>query len=157
MYIDMHDIIFCPSAICFKPSGCLNGGFCSSPGHCSCGTGWEGLQCGQGTKHVSIVSVYTSLHYLYISILIAICTHECNRHGTCVRPGKCVCNFGWEGELCDQGTYSSQPCLWFAQLKTCASNLPTAVCLPPCANGGTCILPGHCACPLGWEGSRCEE
>lgn len=32
-----------------------------------------------------------------------------------------------------------------------------AQCRPPCANGGHCVIPGHCACPSNWTGSRCEE
>ncbi len=32
-----------------------------------------------------------------------------------------------------------------------------AICIPSCENGGICISPGHCACPSGFIGSRCEE
>ncbi len=32
-----------------------------------------------------------------------------------------------------------------------------AQCRPSCANGGHCVIPGHCACPSNWTGSRCEE
>ncbi len=35
-------------------------------------------------------------------------------------------------------------------------NYPTAVCDPPCKNGGTCASPGQCSCPTGWTGDQCE-
>ncbi|TNM92220.1 hypothetical protein fugu_019232 [Takifugu bimaculatus] len=31
-----------------------------------------------------------------------------------------------------------------------------AVCVKPCVNGGTCVRPNLCACPLGWKGYRCQ-
>ena len=33
---------------------------------------------------------------------------------------------------------------------------PTAICQPPCGNGGSCIRPGHCRCPVGWQGDTCQ-
>lgn len=32
----------------------------------------------------------------------------------------------------------------------------TAVCGQTCMNGGTCLRPNHCGCPLGWTGPRCQ-
>ncbi|XP_023556160.1 epidermal growth factor-like protein 7 isoform X5 [Octodon degus] len=32
----------------------------------------------------------------------------------------------------------------------------TAICQPPCGNGGSCVRPGHCRCPAGWKGSTCH-
>ena len=32
-----------------------------------------------------------------------------------------------------------------------------AVCTPACANGGTCVSPGHCLCTSSWEGQYCED
>lgn len=32
----------------------------------------------------------------------------------------------------------------------------TAMCAQPCANGGTCLRPNQCACPLGWTGYQCQ-
>lgn len=32
----------------------------------------------------------------------------------------------------------------------------TAVCGQACVNGGTCLRPNHCACPLGWTGHQCQ-
>uniref|UniRef100_A0A8C8Y1U2 Epidermal growth factor-like protein 7 n=1 Tax=Panthera leo TaxID=9689 RepID=A0A8C8Y1U2_PANLE len=31
-----------------------------------------------------------------------------------------------------------------------------AVCQPPCQNGGSCVRPGHCHCPPGWQGDTCQ-
>ncbi|XP_052037871.1 epidermal growth factor-like protein 7 isoform X2 [Apodemus sylvaticus] len=31
-----------------------------------------------------------------------------------------------------------------------------AICQPPCGNGGSCIRPGHCRCPVGWGGDTCQ-
>uniref|UniRef100_A0A671WEG6 EGF-like-domain, multiple 7 n=1 Tax=Sparus aurata TaxID=8175 RepID=A0A671WEG6_SPAAU len=35
-------------------------------------------------------------------------------------------------------------------------NCNQAVCGQPCVNGGTCLRPNQCACPLGWTGHRCQ-
>ncbi|XP_059747444.1 epidermal growth factor-like protein 7 isoform X2 [Bos taurus] len=31
-----------------------------------------------------------------------------------------------------------------------------AICQPPCQNGGSCVLPGRCHCPAGWQGNACQ-
>ncbi|XP_058158673.1 epidermal growth factor-like protein 7 isoform X2 [Dasypus novemcinctus] len=31
-----------------------------------------------------------------------------------------------------------------------------AVCQPPCQNGGSCVQPGRCRCPAGWQGNTCQ-
>ncbi|XP_040081479.1 epidermal growth factor-like protein 7 isoform X3 [Oryx dammah] len=33
---------------------------------------------------------------------------------------------------------------------------PTAICQPPCQNGGSCVQPGRCHCPAGWQGDACQ-
>ncbi|KAM9338321.1 epidermal growth factor-like protein 7 [Symphorus nematophorus] len=35
-------------------------------------------------------------------------------------------------------------------------NCNQAVCGQPCANGGACLRPNQCACPLGWTGHQCQ-
>ncbi|KAL0965239.1 hypothetical protein UPYG_G00278590 [Umbra pygmaea] len=35
-------------------------------------------------------------------------------------------------------------------------NCNQAVCGQSCVNGGTCLTPNHCACPLGWKGRHCQ-
>ncbi|XP_020039031.1 epidermal growth factor-like protein 7 isoform X1 [Castor canadensis] len=41
-----------------------------------------------------------------------------------------------------------------------ASGLPgacsTAICHPPCGNGGSCVQPGRCHCSTGWQGDTCQ-
>ncbi|XP_010371018.1 epidermal growth factor-like protein 7 isoform X3 [Rhinopithecus roxellana] len=32
-----------------------------------------------------------------------------------------------------------------------------AICQPPCRNGGSCIQPGRCRCPAGWQGDICQS
>lgn len=31
-----------------------------------------------------------------------------------------------------------------------------AICQPPCQNGGSCVRPGRCHCPAGWQGGSCQ-
>ncbi|XP_021117377.1 epidermal growth factor-like protein 7 isoform X3 [Heterocephalus glaber] len=31
-----------------------------------------------------------------------------------------------------------------------------AICQPPCGNGGSCVRPGRCHCPAGWQGNTCH-
>ncbi|XP_008571419.1 PREDICTED: epidermal growth factor-like protein 7 isoform X2 [Galeopterus variegatus] len=31
-----------------------------------------------------------------------------------------------------------------------------AICQPPCRNGGSCVQPGRCHCPAGWQGDTCQ-
>ncbi|XP_013362154.1 PREDICTED: epidermal growth factor-like protein 7 isoform X3 [Chinchilla lanigera] len=33
----------------------------------------------------------------------------------------------------------------------------TAICQPPCGNGGSCVWPGRCHCPAGWQGNTCHK
>ncbi|XP_062414880.1 epidermal growth factor-like protein 7 [Pungitius pungitius] len=35
-------------------------------------------------------------------------------------------------------------------------NCNQAVCGQPCENGGTCLRPNQCTCPLGWKGRQCQ-
>ncbi|XP_062268145.1 epidermal growth factor-like protein 7 [Platichthys flesus] len=36
-------------------------------------------------------------------------------------------------------------------------NCNQAVCGQTCVNGGTCLRPNQCACPLGWTGHQCQS
>ena len=52
--------VWCNYVAC--PDGCFNGGYCSSPGMCTCPPGWTGNDCRQGMIYNLHTGVY--LHYL---------------------------------------------------------------------------------------------
>jgi len=54
------------------------------------------------------------------------CDRKCGSNGRCNSEGLCVCKEGYLGPHC-----------------------ATALCYPQCLNGGVCIAPGKCSCPLG--------
>jgi len=61
---------------------CQHGGTCSSPGVCSCASGWSGTRCAS-----------------------AICTPACSNGGGCSSPGVCSCVGGWGGTRCTVGMF----------------------------------------------------
>lgn len=47
--------------------------------------------------------------------------------------------------------------LIFDNIYVCiVDNQKTAVCAAKCENGGTCIKPNVCECPLGYKGATCH-
>lgn len=64
-----------------------------------------------------------------ISYRVDGCPNDCSGQGQCT-GGVCVCNAGWQGDLCN-----------------------TATC--KCENGGQCKV-GGCECPDGFTGDNCE-
>lgn len=71
-----------------------------------------------------------AFHSIFVSWLIAVCSLDCGPNGVC-ESGKCRCNPGYVGNLCDQ--------------------LP---CDPRCAEHGQCKN-GTCVCSQGWNGRHC--
>lgn len=67
---------------------------------------------------------------VFLSCSIAVCSLDCGRNGVC-ESGKCRCNPGWTGNLCDQ--------------------LP---CDTRCSEHGQCKN-GTCVCSQGWNGRHC--
>lgn len=65
-----------------------------------------------------------------ISLFPAVCSLDCGPNGVC-ESGKCRCNPGWTGNLCDQ--------------------LP---CDARCSEHGQCKN-GTCVCSQGWNGRHC--
>jgi len=108
------------------------------------------------TFHLSFTAVTLIFHFTYT----VDCTLPCV-HGDCIHS-YCQCDQYWQGNECDEGTLPSNNSIMgtlisifkLIQLHDIVSLL--AVCHPPCANGGTCIVPHLCVCPLGWAGFRCE-
>lgn len=67
---------------------------------------------------------------IIVSFLADVCSLDCGPNGVC-ESGKCRCNSGWTGNLCDQ--------------------LP---CDLRCAEHGQCKN-GTCVCSQGWNGRHC--
>ncbi|XP_065833094.1 protein jagged-1-like [Oscarella lobularis] len=100
-----------------------------------------------------------------------ICKTGCSKlHGSCTRPGECICDPGWTGSTCSNicvpksgckhgFCQSGNDCIcqppWFGPLcdqdgSACNSR--------PCENGGTCSVISNgfsCDCPSGFTGSTC--
>lgn len=77
--------------------GCVNGR-CSSPGVCSCNTGWTGPTCNQGVYIFSFLEQPLKVMWLKIP---ALCSPECGDNGMCTRPNYCSCSAGWGGTTCN--------------------------------------------------------
>ncbi|XP_037100509.1 protein jagged-2b isoform X2 [Syngnathus acus] len=103
----------------------------------------------------------------------AICKQGCNLlHGGCAVPGECRCNYGWQGQFCDDcavfpgcvhGTCNipwqcSCERNWGGLL--CDKDLNYCGRHQPCINGGTCMNTEpdeyYCACPEGYSGKTCQ-
>ncbi|KAM6954021.1 protein jagged-2b [Aplochiton taeniatus] len=103
----------------------------------------------------------------------AICKQGCNLlHGGCSVPGECKCNYGWQGQFCDEcvpypGCYHGT-CVnpWQCNCETnwggllCDKDLNYCGRHQPCTNGGTCMNTEpdeyQCACPEGYTGKTCH-
>ncbi|EDX17735.1 GD17072 [Drosophila simulans] len=96
----------------------------------------------------------------------SVCSLDCGRNGVC-ESGKCRCNSGWTGNLCDQLPCDSR-CSEHGQCKNgtcvCSQGWNGRHCtLPGCENGcsrhGQCTLENgeyRCDCIEGWAGSDCS-
>ncbi|XP_031717383.1 protein jagged-2-like [Anarrhichthys ocellatus] len=123
---------------------------CEPSGARVCLDGWMGSDCGT-----------------------AICKQGCNLlYGGCSVPGECKCNYGWQGQFCDEcelhpgcvhGTCNVR---WQCNCETnwggmmCDKDLNYCGRHQPCVNGGTCTNTEpdeyHCACPQGYSGKTCQ-
>ena len=94
----------------------------------------------------------------------AVCSPSCSNGGTCVSPNVCRCSNGHTGPLCTIRKFyifSFAGIMWL--IYVVITNMSTlwgfftAVCNPPCLNGGTCGPSHTCSCvPYKYTGSQCE-
>ena len=87
-------------------------------------------------------------------------TSPCHSNATCnfLGPGtfQCICNQGFAGNgtHCYRKSILIQKCYQGTKLPKLFNF--SAVCEAGCENGGICDGPNHCACPSGFEGSKCQ-
>ncbi|XP_029351680.1 protein jagged-2b isoform X1 [Echeneis naucrates] len=103
----------------------------------------------------------------------AICKQGCNLlHGICTVPGECKCNYGWQGQFCDDCelypgcVHGTCKLPWQCNCERnwggllCDKDLNYCGRHQPCVNGGTCMNTEpdeyYCACPQGFSGKTCE-
>ncbi|XP_070548454.1 fibrillin-2-like isoform X9 [Ptychodera flava] len=142
-----------------KPS-CENGGTCDR-GRCKCPSGVEGSTCSEDINECELnppVCGYQCENT--IGSFICKCPEgfELAEDGqTCYDRNECLSeNIDCEFEC--NNTIGSYQCICptgeqlAADGKTCI-DVP---CIPPCENGGVCMV-GRCSCPSGFSGRQCEQ
>ena len=97
---------------CPGDGNCSNQGICDfSTGTCTCNSGFQGYIC-QG-KNFLLLHSLANIHmmkYIYFSSTDMQCPGDgsCSNQGTCdVSTGICVCNLGFEGDMCEGNVYVS--------------------------------------------------
>ena len=123
---------------------CKNGGVCVDS-KCHCKPGHSGRRCET-----------------------PICRPVCSNGGECIDVNVCNCKDGFTGARCQTGMrkeiiliiVEESILLLFPELLTfdiVNYKFIIAFCHPECLNGGSCIAPFKCACPLGVSGMHCQE
>lgn len=84
------------SAVCAPV--CANGGTCTSPGVCSCVSGWSGTRCGTCKTLPTHFEELTGSYRLVYTLVV--CTSACLNGGTCTGPNTCTCTAGRNGAVC---------------------------------------------------------
>ena len=93
-----------------------------------------------GTTKYAVIAAYSetgssdtvSVNRLKVFLKSSTCSPACTPPKVC-SAGACVCSQGWTGVNCD-----------------------VATCVEPCQNGGSCLYPEFCDCPLPYGGQYCE-
>ncbi|XP_049415978.1 epidermal growth factor-like protein 7 [Epinephelus fuscoguttatus] len=106
--------------------------------------------CGQNLRHsvaMATESYVQPVHKPYITL--------CQGHRLC-STYKTVYSVAYR-----QVSRSAPPSYFYSECcpgwrRFHSHNCNQAVCGHPCGNGGTCLRPNQCACPLGWTGNQCQ-
>ena len=106
-------------------------------------------------------------------LLSAVCNPPCSNGGNCTKPNTCLCQSGYDGSGCNTGEpahvlshnvlickNSASTLLMIFEGRTMGSlffsRLLSAICNPPCSNGGSCTKPNTCSCQSGYYGRGCQ-
>ncbi|PIC21728.1 hypothetical protein B9Z55_026461 [Caenorhabditis nigoni] len=125
---------------------------CTRDGLRQCAKGWKGKVCDEPK-----------------------CKNDCNSHGVCAAPNKCVCSEGFVGNQCEmciprRGCAHGQcvpgipgTCRCHPGFKGSLCNQDTCSFMKPCLNNGTCSvalrqsLGYQCKCSMDFTGTHCEK
>ena len=128
---------FCEQG-CSRAATCGNRGSCSVGASCVCDSCFQGSACELQCSGVGVCNATTSLCDCPSCRSGEYCEITCSGNGACV-SGACVCNVGWEGQLCE--------------VPACPRNPATG---EYCFGHGTCLsIIGQCYCDEGWTGVDC--
>ena len=110
---------------------------CSHSGMCPCDSGWNGSQCGEGMSsfYLLIACHIPALFSTKYILKILDCF-------TLLLKTKC---------------YYEPHNVAGLLLYIILCLIISAVCTPPCLNGGICSQPDTCTCVEGWSGSTCGK
>jgi len=89
---------------------------------------------------------------------------ETCQHGNCTAPGRCECEVGWYGDLCDKcvtlpgckNGYCEFPLQCICEEGWSGLFCHKPICAENCSHGH-CTVPGECVCHPGWFGPNCDQ
>uniref|UniRef100_K3X6C8 EGF-like domain-containing protein n=1 Tax=Globisporangium ultimum (strain ATCC 200006 / CBS 805.95 / DAOM BR144) TaxID=431595 RepID=K3X6C8_GLOUD len=134
---------------------CYNKGSCIAPDTCSCGDGWQGIDC----------NVPMCRFLQTNGSVVTKCLHD----GVCVDKDTCRC-IQIESTLHKQHPTAPRGLTGYfgadCGLPTCIQGVFDPLCSEPnsagvdgcfrCKNGGKCVAPDVCECAAGWTGFDCS-
>ena len=96
-----------------------------------------------GVTVLCVLCVLYMYQLCVLCVLCVLCSFHIHVYSSCVKSVLFCCN--------------ESPTLHCTSFESILPQL-TAMCTPPCQNGGTCSSPGVCDCDTSrWKGSRCEQ
>ncbi|KAK9730529.1 hypothetical protein QE152_g14449 [Popillia japonica] len=185
------------SSSCNEECDCLNGDQYNSNGNCKCNvtstdayteptceaTFWgpdckNKCQCGEDICNMTNGKCISRCNFgFYGAECEKAC--RCSRLGSigCLRnTGKCICNLGWSGNMCEKidkcapmkfGIYCNNNCLCIKDHTNscdqmtgqcnCKAIWYGEMCNQCLCEHGVCNSSDHCVCNLGWGGKLCNE